>query len=230
MKKKTLNLKDYQEYLSKDNYESIYQDLINKTINLATEILKLKNIELVKEKDIDILYTIKFTFRDNFWLFKNMTYLVQDLITWDYEGNDLWETPKEKLEKYLNLYNDIIETFDKYMLTKKEIKEQGYQKLFLTYQDKFTNLFDEMLDYKKINYDKKIELNDLITKIALEYNYYEIYLNDLKYVINYQSIYEDSIDDFIDLDEQEVIIFLKELYQIFTDKDNDYHVHLERDY
>ena len=46
----------------------------------------------------------------------------------------------------------------------------------------------------------------------------------------YQSIYEDSIDDFIDLDEQEVIIFLKELYQIFTDKDNDYHVHLERDY
>ena len=224
MDKKALNLKDYQEYLSKENYESIYQDLINKTINLATEILKLKNIELVKEKDIDILYTIKFTFRDNFWLFKNMTYLVQDLITWDYEGDDLWETPKEKLEKCLNLYNDVIETLDKYLLTRKEITKYGYQKLFLNYQDKFTNLFDEMLDYKKI------DLNDLITKIALEYNYYEIYLNDLKYVINYQSIYEDSIDDFIDLDEQEVIIFLKELYQIFTDKDNDYHVHLERDY
>ena len=45
---KRINIEEYKEYLDKEDYEFIYNDLVDKSIKLSKDIAKMKKIKLLK--------------------------------------------------------------------------------------------------------------------------------------------------------------------------------------
>ena len=87
-----LNIDDYKALLEKEEYEQVYFDIRDKAIKLAKKIAKTKNIKLdfrFNKNIDDRLYTIRFTFEKESATFREMSWLMKNLLEWYTE--DIYE-------------------------------------------------------------------------------------------------------------------------------------------
>lgn len=201
---KMINITDYNEKLQKEDYESIYNDIANISINLADKIAKIKNIKLSNNENIiDKLFDIEYAFKKNCASFREMIYLMRNLRNWKYdelcdeeifiedENNNkivLQETKEEKIQDYIKRYNSIIVELEQYYNIEKEIKENEYNKLIKQRIEKLIQVFKEMLEFKNEKYDENWNFEQFIEKINQHYNFYSEQLSNVISIINTDKI------------------------------------------
>lgn len=200
---KIIDINDYKDELEKEDYESVYNAIVNTSIKLAKEIAKIKNIKLSDNGDIeDKLFDIEFTFRKNCASFREIIYLMRELKKWNYEdiGDeeilvddennakiDLAETKEEKIKNYIKRYNSIILELEQYYNIEKEIKGNEYDKLIKQRIEKLIKVFKEMLDFKNEKYDVNWNFEQFVEKIKQHYNFYSEQLSNVISATNIDS-------------------------------------------
>ena len=184
-----LNKKDFQERIDNKDFDSIRDEIFEKTMNLVNKILELKKINVIDYEDNErfiklhnnaskeeILEKIKRLFYYKILTCSDIHFLIKWL-TEDYEKENKILTDYE-ISVWIRNYNEYVDELEEYLKYKSEIDKKGYENIHKEYLNKIENLFKEMLDYKNKPYDKNIKLKDLFKKIELYYAYYSytIYL------------------------------------------------------
>lgn len=178
-----LNLENYKIELQNEESDKIYNDLVEKSIELAREIADMKNIDLVRHDNIeDTLSNIQIRFEKKSASFRGIIYLMNDLITWncddiddeiDIEFEDIFDDYEEiDLDKEM----EIDENLD--VDAQMEVKERKENVELLEYKDlllsleqkvkdciyKYNGIIYELEQYKKLEkeisekgYDKLIK-------------------------------------------------------------------------
>lgn len=246
------DIKNYEDALQKEDYESIYIEIVNKSIELANKLAKIKNIELDSKEDLeDKLYTIKFAFNRESASFRGIIYLMKDLIEWycddiyeeeiflDYEeilGEENKEeedseksekltpieTKEQKILRYMRRYNLIVYELEQYYSIEKEINENGYDKLIEQRKEKLIQVFKEMLEFKNKEYDENWNLQQFAEKISQYYNFYSEELWNTISAANMGSVSYDIEEDSIRINEVESIMFVDDFLEELTNEDDDY--------
>ena len=245
---KELNLDDYELELQNEDNEKIYNDLVEKSINISRKVAKLKNIELTQLDNLeDVLSDIQYRFTKESGYFRDVIYLMKDLLEWNNEdyveeiGIDLEDifddfeeenknqsvetvnsnyyirSLKDKTVDCIRRYNSIVFELNKYNELENEINKKGYEELLNSKKEKITNLFKEMLDYKNKKYDDNISFRDLADKISQYYNNYHELIYDLISAVLWQTVSYDVEEDSIDLNEIEVLMTIDDIYNILID-------------
>ena len=148
-----LEIKDYQEYIDKEDWKYIRDIIFECVIEMANQLLDIKGIDIYEYED----YESRFIKLD-----KNAS-------------------KDEVYKKMENLFeNELYTEFNEYLEYKEYVEKNDYQKLIKEYNDKCINLFKEMLDYKKKPYNKDDKFNQLYDKVELYYAYYIHTLYDLR--------------------------------------------------
>ena len=115
--------------MQEGNYEDAYKDVVNKSMELVKEIGKLKNFEFPKDKKgEELYYSIERYFEQNFGQFRSMFSLMENLANWYVEDEYIANTKEKKIEYSINPYNVLVEEFEIYTNTKKEIMNGGRAK------------------------------------------------------------------------------------------------------
>lgn len=234
---KMIDMNDYKDDLQKGDYESIYNDIINASIDLANKIAKIKNIKLNDNGNIeDRLFDIEFTFKKNCASFREIIYLMKNLRKWKYEDfcdEDVLiededkekivflETKEEKIQNYIKRYNLIILELDRYYSIEKEIKENGYDKLIKQRTEKLIQLFKKMLEFKNQKYGNNWNLQQFVEKIRQYYSFYSEQLSNVISITNIEPISYDINEDSIRINEVESIMYVDDFYNELT-CDDDY--------
>lgn len=144
---KEVNLKDYEKEMQEKNYEIIYKDIVNKSIELVKEIGKIKEFELPdSEDDITLFYSIKCYFEEkvNYWRF--VIKLMNELLEWKSDYNFIAPTEKDKLELIFSAYNRVVRTLNDYKRIKKEIEAKSFEIILEERKEKIIGLYTEMLE------------------------------------------------------------------------------------
>lgn len=239
-----LNIEDYKEFLEKEEYEKVYCEIRDKSIELAKKLADIKNIDLDIENEDDMetkLFHIKFRFQKESASFREMIYLMKDLIEWNYEdfsdlevideeelGINIEDVPisveskEEKLQRYINRYNLLLNEIENYRNIERQIKEQGYEKLRDERIEELIKVFKEMLEYKKKTYDENWTFEQFVEKIAQYYNIFSESLWEAVSAIKYYSYEYDMEEDTVPINEVEALKILDSLYFMLTDENDDY--------
>ena len=98
--------------------------------------------------------------------------LMENLANWYVEDEYIANTKEKKIEYSINPYNVLVEEFEIYTNTKKEIEEKGFERALEERKQKLINIFIEMLEYKNKSYDKSWNIIQFIDKLIQYYNYY----------------------------------------------------------
>ncbi len=220
-KMKYIKMKDFQKELDQEAYEDIYQELVQRSIDLAKALMKLKKIDFPKE-DEDILYTIEYTFKSEFGQFREMIYLMRNLTLWDCANDFFCDTKEQKLEALFRQYNSLIYELKQYQSVQKELKEKDYFTLIEERIEKLRKLFMEMLDYKKKPYPKDADFDSLLPLVARYYNIYSASLYDAQSAISCHLVSFDIEEDSVLVNDVEAIMFLDDLYNELTCEGDDY--------
>lgn len=103
-----IDIKDYESKLNEKKYDEIFDDLSEKSIKLSSEILKIKDYEISKEKTIESMFMeIKVIIERYFGVFRTVSFFMDYLINWD---DDFFETSKEKTtELIVDYYNLLVD-------------------------------------------------------------------------------------------------------------------------
>lgn len=241
-----LNVENYELELQNEDNEKIYNDLVEKSIDISRKVAKLKNIELTQSDNLeDVLLDIQYRFTKESGYFRDIIYLMKDLLEWNNEDYveeiginfeeifDDFEEENEKIEEVdsnyyirslkdktvdcIRRYNSIIFELNKYNELENEINEKGYEEVLNSKKEKITNLFKEMLDYKNKKYDENISFRDLADKISQYYNNYHELICDLISAVLWKYVSYDMEEDPIDLNEIEVLMTIDDIYNILID-------------
>lgn len=188
-----LEIKDYQEYIDKEDWKYIRDIIFECVIEMANQLLNIKGIDIYEYEDYEsrFIKLDKNASKDEVYkkmenLFENEIYTCSDiayLIRWLYfKYNDLEEEGicEYIVKSWFRNYNNIVDEFNEYLEYKEYVEKNDYQKLIKEYNDKCINLFKEMLDYKKKPYNKDDKFNQLYDKVELYYAYYIHTLYDLR--------------------------------------------------
>ena len=188
-----LEIKDYQEYIDKEDWKYIRDIIFECVIEMANQLLDIKGIDIYEYEDYEsrFIKLDKNASKDEVYkkmenLFENEIFTCSDisyLIRWLYfKYNDLEEEGicEYIVKSWFRNYNNIVDEFNEYLEYKEYVEKNDYQKLIKEYNDKCINLFKEMLDYKKKPYNKDDKFNQLYDKVELYYAYYIHTLYDLR--------------------------------------------------
>lgn len=210
-----IDIKDYEKLMQEGNYEDAYKDVVNKSMELVKEIGKLKNFEFPKDKKgEELYYSIERYFEQNFGQFRSMFSLMENLANWYVEDEYIANTKEKKIEYSINPYNVLVEEFEIYTNTKKEIEEKGFERALEERKQKLINIFIEMLEYKNKSYDKSWNIIQFIDKLIQYYNYYSEDLSQLEAAILGKSIEFDMEKDSVDMNDVETIMIIDEIYDL----------------
>ena len=185
-----VNIEEYQEYIEKKDYDSIKDNILEKIVKLAYDILSKKNIDFYNYEDEECkIYKLDKNANDEKKYFKlerlfdydiyictDIAYLIKWLTT-NYDRRDI---EKSNVESWIRLYNEMVEEYDNYLEYRSYVEKRDSKEIFKEYREKIEKLLKEMLDYKKKPYREDIRLNDLFKKCELYYAYYIMYLDDLQ--------------------------------------------------
>lgn len=211
-----IDIKDYEKQMQEGKYEAVYKDIVDKSMKLVKEIGKIKNFEFPEDQEgIKLYYSIERYFDQNFGQFRSMFSLMENLANWYCEDEYFANTEEKKIEYCINPYNSLVEEFDIYTDTKKEIEEKGYENALEERKKKLIDLFIEMLEYKNKPYDKNWNIRQYIDTIIQYYNYYSDDLSQLEAALLVKSIEFDMEKDSVDLNNVEVIMLIDEIYDSF---------------
>ena len=245
-----LNIDDYKALLEKEEYEQVYFDIRDKAIKLAKKIAKTKNIKLdfrFNKNIDDRLYTIRFTFEKESATFREMSWLMKNLLEWyteDIYEDELLalnvesefgieipdepprlvpiETKEEKIRTMIRQYNWLVSDLEEYNLIANEIKEHGYEKLIKQKKEKLLQIFKEMLDYKNKKYDNNWTLREFADKISQYYNYYSDSLPNAISAVNMGFVEFDIEENVMRIDEIESLIIVNDFIEELTCEGDDY--------
>lgn len=225
-----MELKDFKKEIEAKKYDKVYDVIVQKDIELIKEISKIKNIDITMGKygsqDLEAeLYHYYAVFREESGMFKYIQYVIFKLEKYYYEPLDEYDTPLQRIESYINDYNNLQKLIDTYEEEKEKLKDKSIIDIRNEYKDKFLNLFKEMLDYKKKKYQKNISFNELLKKVSISYYFFIEELENIENAIEKGYIQDDSYDEdyYIKKDEDPVEIahYLSTMYKNI--KDNDYY-------
>ena len=231
---KRFDIKDYKDALQKEEYESIYSEIVNCSIELANKIAKIKNIELNTKEDLeDKLYAIQFAFNRECASFRGIIYLMKNLIEWNYEdevedeidiefGDEeldsivlnnsmpipLLYTKEEILKNCMKTYNKILDELDTYYRIENEIKKYNYEKLLKQKKDNLIRIFKDMLEYQKIDYKSNWNLQQFAEKIKQNFSYYSDEISNILLAINSNKIYREDEEEFIPINKIEILMLI----------------------
>lgn len=215
-----IDIKDYESKLNEKKYDEIFDDLSEKSIKLSSEILKIKDYEISKEKTIESMFMeIKVIIERYFGVFRTVSFFMDYLINWD---DDFFETSKEKTtELIVDYYNLLVDTFHRYKEKEIEIKEKGFELMCDECTEKLKKLYIEMLRFKNKNCNEKESLRDLTKKVAHYYNFLEEDLYNAESALYGAFIVVDVEMPEITLNETERIVIAEGLINELTPSEND---------
>ena len=193
-----IDIKDYEIYLTEKKYDKVFEDLSEKSIKLASEILKIKDLEISNDVSIESkLIKIEILIDRYFGVFRTMFFLMNYLKNWD---DDFFETPKYKTtELIVNSYNLLVDTLLHYKEKEIEIKEKSFEVMRDISANKLRNLYIEMLQFKNKDYDENESLHELTRKVAHYYNFLQEDLYNAE-----TALYGAFID--VDVEKPEIIL------------------------
>lgn len=224
-KEKIMEIKDFKEQIDNKNFDSVYKQIVNKTIELAEKIATKKDINIERKEGIEEkLYKIIEAYDEQSKSFQSVPYLVENLLNWDVK-EDYDETELEKLTRYINLYNEIIVELERYEKIEKEIQKIGYETLENEKIKKLIQLFKEMMEYKNKEYNKNWNFNEWIRNIDKHYHFYHYILINTLNQIETNTIYREIEIDYnkcIKTNNVENILSLDNLYNTLNNKQNGY--------
>ena len=222
---KEVSLKDYEKEMQRKDYEAIYRDIVNKSIELVKEIGKIKEFELPdSEDDTTLFYSIKCYFEQkvNYW--KSVIELMSELIEWESDDRFIAPTEKEKLKLIFSPYNRAVRTLNEYKEIKKEIEVKGFEIILKERKEKIIGLYTEMLDYKNKTNNRNWNIEEFTPIMDHYYNFYHHEFSSLRNAIFCNHIRNYDEEEFIRLDDVERIMSIDEDYEILlpTDKNKGY--------
>ena len=201
----------------KDN-DKINNFLFDKVYELGEKIIKLKKFKYEvlyeNDKNMELFCMSDFIYYESVW-FDSFRFLADKV---------MYNEPVNNINYIIKSYNEILKEYREYKQKKKRIEEIGYEKLYTELTNNLKELFCEMLDFKKIKYNKDDSLNDLIDKLVLCYVDYK-YMFDEVYTMLRGIIYKDTVrDDFwlVHADHVEIINSLEYTYHFFKDDPDNY--------
>lgn len=225
-----MELKDFKKEIQEKEYDKVYDEIVKKDIDLIKKISKIKNIDITMGKyesqDLEAeLYHYYAIFREESGMFKYIQYVIFKLDKYHYEPLDEYDTPLQRIESYINDYNNLQQLIDTYEEEKEKLKDKSIIDIRNEYKDKFITLFKEMLEYKKKTYSKDASFNDLLNKVYVSYYFFAEDLENIENAIEKGYIQDDSYNEdyYINKDEDpvEVSHYLSMIYKNI--KDNDYY-------
>lgn len=184
-----LNIKDFKDRINSEDFDSIRDEILEKTMSLIDELFELKGIDVVDYEDEEKFIKLHegYSEEEKFIKIRRLFYYniytcgdIYILIKWlteEYEEEKSF-FDEETVLVWIRNFNEYVDELDEYLSYKKEVDEIGYKNIHKEYLDKIENLCKEMLDYKNKPYDDDARLSDLFKKIELYYAYYsyQIYL------------------------------------------------------
>ena len=140
------------EVLKLGNSETIYNYLVDKTLELLIAINEYKHYPYKEHiKKTNTIKSLSSCFDNNTVLFKEISTLVYNL------GYVLVDT--ELRTKYtLDAYNEVLNNYNQYIDIHNEIEKEGYDIVNDDILEKITILFKDMLDHKNKYYGIKIDI------------------------------------------------------------------------
>ena len=222
---KEVSLKDYEKEIQEKNYEIIYKDIVNKSIELVKEIGKIKEFELPEtEETTTLLESIKCYFEEkvNYW--KSVIELMSELMEWESDDRFIAPTEKEKLKLIFSPYNRAVRTLNEYKEIKKEIEAKGFEIILKERKEKVIRLYIEMLNYKNKTYNKKWDIEEFTPIMDHYYNFYHHEFSSLRNAIFCDHIRNYDEEELVRLDDVERIMSIDGDYEILlpTDKNKGY--------
>ena len=217
---KEVSLKDYEKEIQEKNYEIIYKDIVNKSIELVKEIGKIEEFELPEaEETTTLLESIKCYFEEkvNYW--RSVIKLMNELLEWKSDYSFIAPTEKDKLELIFSTYNRVVRTLNDYKKIKKEIEVKNFEIILEERKEKIIRLYTEMLDYKNKTYNRNWNIEEFTPVMIHYYNfYYNEFLNLKDAMIDRKSDDKNRIK----LDNIERIIIIDDIYNmLLPTKDNE---------
>ena len=217
---KKLRIEDYEEELKKEDYDAIYQKIIDEVLLLVMEIGSFKKFVLPKLPKEELLIKIEFSMKEDLGLFQDVFYLARELRRWEYVGG-IEDTPEGKIKDYITRYNAISDMLEKYQKVNSTTLERGYDLLLREKEERLCEIFKEMLSYKNQSYEKSDSFFSLLEKASRAYPYYASLLEEGVSAIRNHNLcnFEEEV---IPLDETEIIMLLEDLIETLTWEGDNY--------
>lgn len=212
--------------LNKKDFQSIYNFIFEKTLELISEIIRVRNIEISipkNKEEVDLDY-IKYVLERNTVFFNTTLDLIDSLLLWESKTGYLNnKTQEEKINIYIDLFNYAIDELNYYKKIEKSIKDTGYDKVKEACIDTLISLFQKMCDYKNLSYNDNWNFQEWLDYIDIHYHFYHEEILDTHLMVFSNFKYLKFTDDVeIEVNEVEKIIQLKKLVLILTEEENDY--------
>lgn len=210
-----IDIKNYELNLIEKQYDKIFEELSEKTIELASEILKIKDLEVSKEQlQEDMFIQIKVMIQRYFGVFREMSFLIDYLMNWD---DTLIYTSKEKnVQIIVEHYNLLVDILNNYITKEAEIKEKGFEILCNECEQKLKKLYIEMLLFKNKDCSEDETLKELTKKVVYYYNFLYEDIYNAESALNGAFIEADVEKPEITLNQTEIIVIIEGLINYLT--------------
>lgn len=210
-----ISIKDYEKEIQEENYEKIYRDIVDKSMELVKEIGKIKNFEIPKsDNERDLFFDIECYFKENSGCFTSVVNLMKQLSFWYCEDLYIAPTEIEKIKFIIPPYNCSVEELEIYQNIKKKIAENDYEKMIEERKNKVRNLYIEMLEYKNKSYDKNWGIAEFTPKLVHYYNFYHSEFKQLESALLNTTVEFDVEEKNVELDRIERIMLIDEIYNL----------------
>ena len=209
------------EVLKLGNSETIYNYLVDKTLELLIAINEYKHYPYKEHiKKTNTIKSLSSCFDNNTVLFKEISTLVYNL------GYVLVDT--ELRTKYtLDAYNEVLNNYNQYIDIHNEIEKEGYDIVNDDILEKITILFKDMLDHKNKYYGDRDDFYKLYSRVRLCYYDFSYLLDDINTLVKSCIIVKSKDEPVIKVDTIEYICILRHNYNIIREQYMDYEAYCE---
>lgn len=174
-------------YMRLDNYEEMYNNLVNKSLALVEELGKRRNYKIPENKKGQYLFlSIQSYFEKNFIEDCGVYYLMKELIEWNRETEENF-SDKIRIRNIAIRYDIFKDKFKHYEEVENEIIKYGVEKVKEEREEKYRKQFKEFFERK--NSDEQLDIVKLINKIILK-EYDLSRLNDVEKIIQIEKTYK----------------------------------------
>ena len=185
-----IEIEDYETEIKSEKYEEIYNDLINKSIELIEEIGKIKDYEIPKNKrGLSLFNSIQSYFQFDSIQFADAYYLMECLKEWNKQNEEVNFSYERKINSIIMRYNNLIDKIEIYKKVEKEVKEKGLENTIKDREEKYRKDFEEKLKSKNKKIDESSDIVGLVRKVnkytLLKYDE----INDVEKVLLMDNIY-----------------------------------------
>lgn len=185
-----VDIQDYEKEIESEEYEKIYNDLFNKSMDLIEKIEKIKGYKIPKKQiGITLFNNIQYFFDCDSIQFSEIYYLIEEFRNWNKKDEEVNCNFKRKIANIIMRYNNIIDELELYKNVEKEVKEKGLKTTIKDREEKYAKEFKEKLSGKKKKVDESFDIVRLVRKVVknTKLDYDEI--NDVEKVLLMDDVY-----------------------------------------